>query len=342
MPENNDPTTPGTPRLDTATAKEFQKRFDALVKEIGKVVKGKDPAIRLSLVCLLSGGHLLIEDVPGVAKTTLARCVADVLGGQCRRIQFTPDLLPADITGVMVYDQGTRKSEFQRGPVFANVVIADEINRASPKTQSALLEVMEERQVTVAGEPQAVPSPFFVVATQNPIDMEGTYPLPEAQLDRFMMRVGIGYPAARTEAEIAAADAGPTRGAAQSEPIEPIEPADFDWLVATARRVRCDTAVLDYAVGIVAATRERPELRLGASPRGSIALVRAARVWAASEGRSYVIPDDVKRLVPPVLQHRLLPTTRHELEGKGVGVALSSAMASVAAPRDGDGSGHVD
>ena len=334
MPQSA-PTSP-----DEATFKKYKDRFTALADGIGKVVRGKDSEIRRSLVCLLAEGHLLIEDVPGVAKTTLARCMAAAIGGECRRIQFTPDLLPADITGLNVYNQATREYEFREGPVFANVVIADEINRASPKTQSALLEVMEERQVTTAGAPEFVPSPFFVVATQNPIDMEGTYPLPEAQLDRFLMRVRIGYPDPETEADIA-----DTRAVAvhKAIPSQLVEPTEFDWLVQTALRVRCERRVLQYAVGIAAATRAHPDLRLGASPRGSIALIRAARVWAASNGRGYVSPDDVSRLAHPVLEHRLLPTLRYELSDRDVGGVLAHVIDGLAVPRGSgqNGSGEI-
>jgi MoxR-like ATPase len=309
---------------------EFEKLFSALVENIEKVIKGKKDVIRLGLYCVLAEGHLLIEDVPGVGKTSLARCVAASLGGTCHRVQFTPDLLPSDITGITVYDRITRQAVFQPGPVFANVVIADEINRASPKTQSALLEVMEERQVTAGLRTEAVPSPFFVVATQNPVDMEGTYSLPEAQLDRFLMRIRVGYPDLETEREIVTARDTATSLAELSAVVTGEQ---ISAMIGAARLVRCEANVIDYAIGIVAATRTHPGLRLGASPRGSIALLRAARVRAGAEGRA-VLPDDIQLLAYPVLAHRLLLTPDAELDGRAADQLLAEAIESVRVPDD--------
>jgi len=274
------------------------------------VIEGKPDVVRLALVVLLAEGHLLIEDVPGVGKTMLAKSLARSLDCSVRRIQFTPDLLPSDVTGVSIFDQESREFEFKPGAVFANVVVGDEINRASPKTQSALLEAMEERQVSVDGVTYLLETPFMVIATQNPIEMEGTYPLPEAQRDRFTARVSMGYPSAA--AELAMLE---SHGA--SEPIHDLEPVadalEVRKLIEVVRGIHVSTEVHQYVVALLAATRTAPELRLGASPRAGLQLVRAARASAALDGRDYVLPDDVQGLVGSVLAHRLLPTAEAQV-----------------------------
>ena len=294
------------------TGKGASRTLDELVRvahgvgdAVESVIEGKSDAVRLALTVLLAEGHLLIEDDPGVGKTMLAKALARSTGCSVRRIQFTPDLLPSDITGVSAYNQEKREFEFKPGPVFANIVVGDEINRASPKTQSALLECMEERQVTVDGETYRLTPPFMVIATQNPIEMEGTYPLPEAQRDRFTARISMGYPSA--EAELAMLDAH-----GSSSPLEALEPVaqaeDMRELIAAVRTVHVAEPLKQYVIRLVAATRSSPELRLGASPRATLHLLRAGRARAALDGRDFVIPDDMQALALPVLAHRLLPS----------------------------------
>ena len=272
---------------------------------VESVIEGKSDAVRLALTVLLAEGHVLIEDVPGVGKTMLAKALARSTGCSVRRIQFTPDLLPSDITGVSAYNQERREFEFKPGPVFANIVVGDEINRASPKTQSALLECMEERQVTVDGRTYTLTPPFMVIATQNPIEMEGTYPLPEAQRDRFTARISMGYPSA--ESELAMLDAH-----GSSSPLDTLEPVaraeDIRDLITAVRAVHVAEALKQYVIRLVAATRTSPDLRLGASPRATLHLLRAGRARAALDGRDFVIPDDMQALALPVLAHRLLPS----------------------------------
>ena len=280
-------------------------------KAIETVIEGKRDAIQLTLAVLLAEGHVLIEDVPGVGKTMLAKALARAIDGTVRRVQFTPDLLPSDITGVSAYNQERRDFEFKPGPVFANIVLGDEINRASPKTQSALLESMEERQVTVDGTTYSLQAPFMVIATQNPVEMEGTYPLPEAQRDRFTARISLGYPPPAAEREML-----DTHGS--TSPLDQLKPvaraSDVQELVLAVRQVLVSDQVKDYMINLANATRTSPELRLGASPRAALHLLRASRAWAALDGRDYVIPDDVQRLARPVLAHRLLPTAEAIVE----------------------------
>jgi MoxR-like ATPase len=304
-----------------AQAAEVQRTLDELVgvaenvgKAIETVIVGKPEVIRLALTVLLAEGHALIEDVPGVGKTLLAKALARSIDCSVRRVQFTPDLLPSDITGVAAFNQELREFEFKPGPIFANLVVGDEINRASPKTQSALLECMEERQVTVDGATYPLEPPFMVIATQNPVEMEGTYPLPEAQRDRFMARLSIGYP--DSAAELAMLDTHGTYA-----PLYDLQPAadatEITALIAAVRSVHVAPQMRQYITDLVRATRTAPALRLGASPRAALHLMRAARAWAALDGRGFVIPDDLQDLAGPVLAHRLLPTaeavTTHEL-----------------------------
>ncbi|GIH74172.1 AAA family ATPase [Planobispora longispora] len=288
------------PRLDDLVATAHRIR-----EAIESVIEGKSDVVRLTLTVLLAEGHLLIEDVPGVGKTMLAKALARSIDCPVRRVQFTPDLLPSDITGVSAYNQQTREFEFKPGPVFANIVVGDEINRASPKTQSALLECMEEHQVTVDGVTYQLDAPFMVIATQNPIEMEGTYPLPEAQRDRFTARIAMGYPEPAAELEML-----DVHGSAS--PIDKLEPvattAEVKALIEAVRAIYVSQSIKRYAIDLVTATRHSPDLRLGASPRSTLQLVRAARAHAALAGRDYVIPDDLQALSLPVLAHRLLPS----------------------------------
>ncbi|HEX2274517.1 MAG TPA: AAA family ATPase [Acidimicrobiales bacterium] len=308
----------------------FSQGFEAIAANVATVIQGKDEAIRLALLCLVSEGHLLIEDVPGVGKTSLAKALAASIDCSWGRVQFTPDLLPSDVTGVTVFNRSSSSFEFRPGGIFANLVLGDEINRASPKTQSALLEAMEERQVTVDGTTYQLPTPFMVIATQNPIEHEGTFPLPESQLDRFLMRIRIGYPARGSE--IAILD---THGAADTalDRIGPVATAaDVRLMTAEAHAVHVAPSLKGYIVDLADATRRRPELALGMSPRAALGLLRAARARAAAAGRDYVVPDDVKALVLPVIEHRLALTPEAQLRGTSRQEVLGEVLATVPVP----------
>jgi MoxR-like ATPase len=275
----------------------------ALREAIGVTIKGKQETIGLAIVALLAEGHLLIEDVPGVGKTTLGHALARSLDCDFHRIQFTSDLLPSDVLGVSVYSPKLNEFEFKRGPIFANIVLADEINRTTPKTQSALLEAMNESQVTIENETYSLPRPFMVIATQNPIEHHGTYPLPESQLDRFLMRIEVGYPDAAAEKEILKRFSGNHH---QYSVDAVLRPAEVLYLQDESRKVLMDEPIVDYMIQIVNSTRKHPEIELGISPRGTAALFRATQAFAMLDGRSFVIPDDIKRLVNPVFEHRLV------------------------------------
>jgi MoxR-like ATPase len=294
------------------------------------VIEGKPDVVQLAVTVLLAEGHLLVEDVPGVGKTMLAKALARSVGCSVRRIQFTPDLLPSDVTGVSVYMQERQDFEFKPGAVFANVVVGDEINRASPKTQSALLECMEERQVTVDGTTHLLEAPFIVVATQNPVEMEGTFPLPEAQRDRFMARVSMGYPAARAEMDMLDRHA-------DRDPLAALQPvsdaATVRRLIGITHAVYAAEAVKEYVVNLVRATRTSPDLRLGASPRAALHLLRASKAHAAMSGRNHVLPDDVQVLAHAVLAHRLLPSTDAQLARRTPEDVVAQVLAEVPVPR---------
>ncbi len=300
-----------------------------IIAGVESVIEGKGDVVRTAVTVLLADGHLLIEDVPGVGKTLLAKALAKAIDSSVRRIQFTPDLLPSDITGVSVFHQETRDFEFKPGAIFANVVVGDEINRASPKTQSALLECMEERQVTVDGTTYRLESPFIVIATQNPIEMEGTYPLPEAQRDRFMARVSMGYPSPAAELDML----GSHTAHSPLDDLLPVATADdVRRLMAAVRRVYLSDAVKQYGVDLATATRRSPELRLGASPRATLQLMRAARAQAALAGRDHVLPDDVQALAVSVLAHRLLPTADAQLARRSTTDVVVDLLARVRVP----------
>jgi MoxR-like ATPase len=323
-------TSRGTARgSGTAQARDIAAGAGRIAQAVESVIEGKAEEVQLAVAVLLAEGHLLVEDVPGVGKTMLAKALARAIDCSVRRVQFTPDLLPSDVTGVSVYNQNTREFEFKPGAIFANIVVGDEINRASPKTQSALLECMEERQVTVDGITYELEAPFMVIATQNPIEMEGTYPLPEAQRDRFTARIALGYPS--PEAELAMID---THGA--GSPLDYLEPVTDDLevakLIAGVRQIHVADAVRGYAVDLVTATRQHPDLRLGASPRATLHLLRAGRAVAALDERDYVLPDDLQALVEPVLAHRLLLSADAQIARRPVTAVLADILAAVPVP----------
>ncbi len=308
------------------TETELSRRVASVVENVEKVIFGKHHEVELALVALLCRGHILIEDVPGTGKTVLAKSLSRSIGCSFRRIQFTPDLLPSDVTGVAIFDQRTSSFEFRPGPVMSQIVLADEINRATPKTQSALLEAMEERQITVDGVTHRLPEPFLVMATQNPIEYEGTFPLPEAQLDRFFLRLQLGYPS--PEQEIAILDAQRVQ-----HPIETLgQVVSSEDLIEAQQRVRdihVAPAVKKYVVSVVGATRSHPDVYLGASPRGSLALTRAAQAYAAIRGRDFVLPDDVKALAAPTLSHRLILQPQARLKDLATTTVIAEVLASV-------------
>lgn len=310
-------------------ATRFAETFDRLVTNVDVAIKGKAHTVRLALACMVSGGHLLLEDVPGTGKTVLAKSLANTVQGTSSRIQFTPDLLPSDVTGVTIYNQQSGRFDFHEGPVFANVVLADEINRASPKTQSALLEVMEEGRVTIDGVAHEAGTPFMVIATMNPIEQAGTYPLPEAQLDRFLMKTSLGYP----DREVSLQLLGDAANRSRDEHVQPIIAAEaVAQMAELATAVHADPAVLDYVVGLVEATRRHPEVALGVSMRGSLAFIRAAKTWALAQGRTHVLPDDVKALALPVLGHRVLVTPDAQFDGVTSEQVIAQILAQVAPP----------
>ena len=322
----------GALQWDEHVAAEFLTVFRGLAGQVEQVLRGKRRAVHLSLVCLFAEGHLLIEDVPGVGKTSLAKALAHSIGGTLRRIQFTPDLLPSDVTGISVWNRATNDFEFRAGGIFANVVLADEINRAAPKTQSALLEAMEERQVTVDSITHHLARPFMVIATQNPIELEGTYPLPEAQLDRFLMRLRIGYP--DRDAELAILDAH-NEGALDATALRAI--ASVDEIARWSQQLRSifvANEVKRYIIDIADATRHHRDLMLGVSPRAAISLQRVCRAFAASIGRGYVIPDDVKALAPCVLEHRIVLSPEAQLRGIAPTAVIAQILEAVAVPAD--------
>ena len=307
----------------------FSERFDRIASNVETVIQGKRDVVELVLLALVAEGHVLVEDVPGVGKTQLAKSVARSIDSVFQRIQFTPDLLPSDVTGVSVWDRNRNEFEFKPGPIFANIVVGDEINRASPKTQSALLEAMEERQVTSDGVTRPLPLPFMVMATQNPLEHEGTYPLPEAQLDRFMMRVVIGYPSRQKELEIL-----DTHGVRSTfydlEPVVTVN--EIEDMVAVARRVTVSQSVKTYIVDLVEGTRNHADVLLGASPRSALFLQRLSRARAASQGREYVTPDDIKELSHPVLEHRMALRPEAQMRGESLPEVIDELMTRLRVP----------
>ena len=322
-----------TSRLSQGDVSAIHGTASALRETVERVIVGKTDVVRLALVALLCEGHILLEDVPGTGKTTLAKAIARSLGCSFKRIQFTPDLMPSDITGIHYFDQKTQNFAFREGPLIAQIVLADEINRATPRTQAALLEAMEERQLTVEGETTLLPRPFLVIATQNPVELEGTFPLPEAQLDRFLLRLKLGYPEEDDEDEILARQE-------HTNPLDAVQPVvTAERLIEMAsalQRLHVDPAIRRYAVRIVRETRNEAAFELGASPRASLALFRSARAYAAVSGRDYVLPDDVKTMAPHVLPHRLILSTQTRLHGREIDDLIADVLNRVPVPIEGD------
>ncbi|ARD42217.1 AAA family ATPase [Actinomyces gaoshouyii] len=326
---------PGSARRAESAGPDPRSRLVALRSEIGKAVVGQDAAITGLVIALLADGHVLLEGVPGVAKTLLVRSLARALAIGTKRVQFTPDLMPGDVTGSLIYDARSAEFSFRAGPVFTNLLLADEINRTPPKTQAALLEAMEERQVSVDGDPRPLPSPFMVIATQNPVEYEGTYPLPEAQLDRFLLKLVLPLPERGQEVEVLSRHAGGfnPRDLASAGLTAVADPADLLAAREQVRDVGASREVLGYIVDLVRATREAPSVSLGVSPRGSTALLAAARAWAWLSGRAFVTPDDVKALALPVLRHRIGLRAEAELEGVTAEAIVTGVLRSVPVPR---------
>jgi len=322
-------TTSSATVAESTVNREHAETIERIVANVGRVIIGKDDAIRLGVVALLSRGHTLVEDVPGVGKTMLARSLAITTGCDFKRLQFTPDLLPSDVTGASVYNQQIGQFEYRPGPVMAQVVLADEINRATPKTQSALLEAMGEQQVTVEGVTHLLPSPFTVIATQNPIEYEGTFPLPEAQLDRFFMRISLGYPDPREEVSI-------MDGREATDPIDLLQPsctpAEVVALQQYADSIYIDELIKQYIVEIANATRSHPDTTLGVSPRASINLMKGAKAFAMLQGRDYVIPDDVKAIAVPVMSHRVLLSPSARMRGINQSTIVNEALDQISVP----------
>lgn len=328
-----------TTTAEPSVTHEHADTIDRIVGNVGRVIIGKNPAVRLALVALFSKGHILVEDVPGVGKTMLARSIAITTGCDFKRVQFTPDLLPSDVTGASVYNQQIGQFEYRPGPVMAQIVLADEINRATPKTQSALLEAMGEQQVTVDGITHALPSPFMVIATQNPIEYEGTFPLPEAQLDRFFMRISLGYPEPREEVSI-------MDGREATDPIDLLQssttPSDIIALQQYSDSIYIDELVKEYIVEISNATRSHPDTTLGVSPRASINLMKGAKAFAMLQNRDYVIPDDVKAIAVPVMAHRVLLSPSARMRGVNQSAIVAEALEQVPVPGAAGGRVAVD
>jgi MoxR-like ATPase len=323
-----------TTRPDLGGMDDLAATFDKIRANIERVIEGKPEVVRLALIALLAEGHVLIEDVPGVGKTMLAKALARSIDCSVRRVQFTPDLLPSDVTGVSVYSQERGDFEFKPGAIFANIVVGDEINRASPKTQAALLESMEERQVTMDGVTYQLGVPFMVIATQNPIEHEGTYPLPEAQRDRFMLELAIGYPTREAEVDILNSHGQNSRLA----DISPVADAPtVAKMIDNAKLVHVADSLKNYIVDLVRATREHADLALGASPRAALSMLRAARAAAAASGRDYVVPDDIKQLISPVLAHRLIPSPEAQMIGRTAADVLDDIVEFVPIPIRGRG-----
>src|SRR3954470_3354272 len=308
----------------------FSETFDAIASNVERVVQGKPDVIELAILCMVAEGHLLIEDVPGVGKTSLAKALAASIDCRWARIQFTPDLLPSDVVGVTIWNRAANEFEFRPGVVFANLVLGDEINRASPKTQSALLEAMEEQQVTVDGHTHELEAPFMVIATQNPIEHEGTYPLPDSQLDRFLMRVNVGYPDRNAELQILDTPAGDT----VVDELQPVATAkDVLAMTLAAREIHVAPSLKSYLVDLADASRRHPALALGMSPRATLSLQKAARARAAASGRTYVVPDDIKALAQSVLPHRLVLTPEASMQGVDAGEVVDDVFRHVAVPK---------